>query len=52
MFCIGTIPCCTGQQPLKACPEGACSNFVKTKNDMGESQNACGSNTFSISIKA
>jgi len=34
------IQCLTGQQPLQACPEGACRSFVWTKNDMGESQNA------------
>ena len=34
------IQCRTDQQPLQACPEGACRSFVKTKNDMGESQNA------------
>jgi len=46
------IPCRTGQQPLQACPEGACRSFVKTKDDMGESQNAWVLYPFSISIKA
>jgi hypothetical protein len=46
------ILCRTGQQPLQACPEGACRSFVKTKNDMGESQNAWVIIPTSISILA
>ena len=42
----------TGQQPLQACPEGACRSFVKTKDDMGESQNAWITYPISISILA
>jgi len=46
------IQCRTGQQPLQACPEGACRSFVFTKDDMGESQNAWVSYPISISILA
>ena len=46
------ILCRTGQQPLQACPEGACRSFVFTKDDMGESQNAWVSYPVSISILA
>ena len=46
------ILCRTGQQPLQACPEGACISFVFTKNDMGESQNALLIIPTSISILA
>ena len=43
------IQCLTGQQPLQACPEGACRSFVFAKDDMGESQNAWVKYPFSIS---
>jgi len=46
------ILCRTGQQPLQACPEGACRSFVITKDDMGESQNAWVIYPISISILA